>query len=152
MLTVTTIDPRDPRMAERIYEVQQASYAVERDVIGVLDFPPLRVTAEEIAREPDTFLGAWDGDELVGVVSFTEEPAEIYIGRMIVHPAHFRRGVAGLLLEAVERRAAPGQRLAVSTAERNHPAVRLYEKHGFTVTERRVLPDGLALVRLRKGR
>lgn len=147
---ITPVDHRDPQIAERIYDLQQASYAVERDLIGVAEFFPLQVTAEEIRREPDTFLGWWDGDRLAGVASFTATEEEIDIGRMVVHPAHFRRGIASALLRAVEERAAPGQRLTVSTAEKNEPAIRLYQRHGFEITQRTVLPDGLALVRLAK--
>ena len=145
---VSQIRHRDPHISARIHDLQQAAYAVERDVIGVKEFFPLTVTAEQIAREPDTFLGWWDGDRLVGVASFTATSEEIDIGRMVVHPAHFRRGIASALLRAVEERAVPGQRLTVSTAEKNEPAVRLYQRHGFEITRRTVLPDGLALVRL----
>ena len=146
--TVTLLDHRDPEVAGEIYRLQQTSYAVERDLIGAPDFPPLRVTARDIQREPDTFLGVWEGGRLAGVVSFTVTPALLDIGRMIVHPDRFRRGIAGALLRAAERHAAPGARLTVSTAEKNHPAVLLYRKHGFALTERTVLPDGLVLVRL----
>jgi ribosomal protein S18 acetylase RimI-like enzyme len=147
---ITPIDHRDPRIAAHIHDLQQAAYAVERDLIGVVEFFPLTVTTEQIAKEPDTFLGWWDGDRLVGVASFTVAEGEIDIGRMVVHPAHFRRGIAGALLRAVEERAAPGQRLTVSTAEKNEPAIRLYQRHGYEITRRTVLPDGLALVRLVK--
>ncbi|HEU4454457.1 MAG TPA: GNAT family N-acetyltransferase [Longimicrobium sp.] len=147
---ITAIDHRDLKIAALIYDLQQASYAVERDLIGAAEFFPLQVTAEEIRREPDTFLGWWDGDRLVGVASFTETTEEIHVGRMVVHPGHFRRGIASALLRAVEERAAPGQRITVSTAEKNEPAVRLYQRHGFEITRRTVLPDGLALVRLAK--
>jgi ribosomal protein S18 acetylase RimI-like enzyme len=145
---IIPIDHRDPYIAAQIFDHQQASYAVERDLIGVAEFFPLQVTAEMIRREPDTFLGWWDGDRLAGVASFTATAEEIDIGRMVVHPAHFRRGIASALLRAVEERATPGQRLTVSTAEKNEPAVRLYQRHGFEIARRTVLPDGLALVRL----
>jgi len=147
---IAPIDHRDPEIAARIHDLQQASYAVERDLIGVAEFYPLQVTAEMIRREPDTFLGFWDGDRLIGVASFTATAEETDIGRMVVHPAHFRRGTASALLRAVEERAAPGQRLTVSTAERNEPAIRLYQCHGFEIARRTVLPEGLALVRLSK--
>jgi ribosomal protein S18 acetylase RimI-like enzyme len=147
---ISPIDHRDLQIAARVHDLQQASYAVERDLIGVAEFYPLGVTAEMIIREPDTFLGFWVGDQLAGATSFTATEGEMDIGRMVVHPAHFRRGIASALLRAVEEHAAPGQRLTVSTAEKNEPAVRLYQRHGFGITQRTVLPDGLALVRLAK--
>jgi ribosomal protein S18 acetylase RimI-like enzyme len=149
---IEALDHRDPAVAREIYALQQASYAVERDLIGVADFPPLRVTAEEIQRETEVFLGYRDDEGLAGAISYERGPDEICIGRMIVHPRAFRRGVASALLEAVERAAADVETLTVSTAEKNLPAVRLYEKHGFRITARTTLPDGLVLVRLARSR
>ncbi|MCE7986017.1 MAG: GNAT family N-acetyltransferase [Caldilinea sp. CFX5] len=148
---IALLDQRDPRIAEQIYHLQQASYAVERDLIEYLDFPPLAVTAQEIQAEPDTFLGYWEDGYLAGVLSFTLTPALLDIGRLIVHPLYFRRGIAGQLLQMVENYAKAPIRITVSTAEKNLPAVRLYQKHGYHLTERTVLPDGLVLVRFFKS-
>lgn len=147
---IALLDQRDPLIAEQIYQLQQASYTIERDLIEYPDFPPLAVTAQEIQVEPDTFLGYWTGAILAGVLSFTVTPVLLDIGRLIVHPAYFRRGIAGQLLQAVETYAPVAKRITVSTAEKNLPAVRLYQKHGYQLTERTVLPDGLVLVRFFK--
>src|SRR5262245_813175 len=64
------LDHRDPMVAEQIYWLQQAAYAVERDVIGYADFPPLSVTAQDIQQEPEVFVGYWEGATLAGVISF----------------------------------------------------------------------------------
>lgn len=146
------IDHRVPAIAETIYQLQQASYIVESELIGypASEFPPLQVTAEQIEQEEATFLGYRVGAQLVGVVSFAVGPRERDIGRLVVHPDFFRRGIAGALLWAVESRAGVGQTLTVSTAEENIPAVRLYEKFGYELTERIRLPNGVVLVRLTK--
>lgn len=147
---IALLDQRNPLIAEQIYQLQQASYTIERDLIEYPDFPPLAVTAQEIQVEPDTFFGYWEGSILAGVLSFTLTPALLDIGRLIVYPLYFRRGIASQLLVAVERYCADGMTLTVSTAEKNGPAVRLYQKHGYQLTERTVLPDGLVLVRFFK--
>ncbi len=147
---IALLDQRDPLIAEQIYQLQQASYTIERDLIEYPDFPPLAVTAQEIQVEPDTFLGYWTGAILAGVLSFTVTPVLLDIWRLIVHPAYFRRGIASQLLQAVETYAPVAKRITVSTAEKNLPAVRLYQKHGYQLTERTVLPDGLVLVRFFK--
>ena len=54
---ISIVNHRDPIIAEQIYQLQQASYKIERDLIAYADFPPLRVTASDIQQEPDTFLG-----------------------------------------------------------------------------------------------
>jgi ribosomal protein S18 acetylase RimI-like enzyme len=147
---ISTVDHHDPVIAEQIYQLQQAAYKVERDLIAYQDFPPLRVTVSDIQQEPDTFLGYWEAGELAGVLSFTVTPTLVDIGRLIVHPAHFRQGIASRLLRSVERYATAGRQLTVSTAEKNSPAVSLYEKHGYQGTQRTTLPDGLVLVRFFK--
>lgn len=148
---ITSIDQRDPAIAEQIYQVQQAAYTIERDLIEYPDFPPLRVTRADIQQEPDRFLGYWEGTRLAGVLSFTLSPEVLDIGRLIVHPEFFRRGIARTLLEEVERQATPPMRLTVSTAEKNYPAVQLYLKHGYSLSRRTTLPDGLVLVRFSKA-
>ena len=147
---IALLDQRDPLIAEQIYQLQQVSYTVESDLIAYPDFPPLAVTAQEIQKEPDTFLSYREGVILVGVLSFSQTPALLDIGRLIVHPRYFRRGIASQLLQAVEPYATASMRITVSTAEKNVPAVRLYQKHGYHLTERTVLPDGLVLVRFFK--
>lgn len=148
---IARLDQRDPLLVAQIYQLQQAAYAVERDLIAYPDFPPLAITAQEIQAEPDTFLGFWEGVNLAGVLSFTQMPTLLDIGRLIVHPCYFRRGIASQLLQAVESNATPPMRITVSTAEKNLPAVQLYQKHGYHLTERTVLPDGLVLVRFFKS-
>lgn len=147
---ISIVNHHDPAIAEQIYQLQQAAYKVERDLIAYQDFPPLRVTAGDIQQEPDTFLGYWEAGELAGILSFTITSTLLDIGRLIVHPAHFRRGIASLLLRSAEGYATAGMQLTVSTAEKNLPAVALYQKHGYQCTQRTTLPDGLVLARFFK--
>ena len=147
---ITILNHRDFTIAQQIYVVQQAAYTVERDLINYPDFPPLRVTVADIQAETEHFLGYWQDAALVGVLSFDSKPGLVDIGRLIVHPLAFRRGIASTLLRAVEHYGEPGGQLTVSTAAKNHPAVQLYQKHGYRLTEQTTLPDGLALVRFDK--
>jgi ribosomal protein S18 acetylase RimI-like enzyme len=149
---IELISHRDPVMARTIHRLQQISYAVESDLIDYPDpeFPPLQETAEDIQKEGEHFLGFWQNGKLVGVLSFAVGPQGVEIGRMIVHPGYFRRGIASRLLHAVEAWVSPGQTLIVSTAEKNTPAVKLYEKYGYQLRRRTTLPNGIVLVQLAK--
>lgn len=147
---ITLLRHQAPTLAQQIYRLQQAAYSVERDLIDYPDFPPLQVTAAEIQAETELFLGYWQDTRLLGVISFQVNPQLLDIGRLIVDPQAFRRGIASALLYEVERYSEPGDKLTVSTAAKNLPAVRLYQKHGYQLTERTTLPDGLELVRFYK--
>lgn len=157
---IEPLTANDRVVAEEIHALQQVSYEVERQLLGLESFFPLGVGVEDIQAEPDTFLGWREEGRLVGVVSYVISPGRLYgdeqprpmmdIGRMIVHPAFFRRGIAARLLAAAEAAAPEGARITVSTGEANGPAVRLYETRGYRAWRRTTLPDGLRLVRFLK--
>jgi len=153
---IRILNHHDPALAHQIYRLQQAAYTVERDLIDYPDFPPLHVTAQDIQQEAADFLGAWvDGawvdGALVGVLSFATTATCLDIERLIVHPQAFRRGIASALLHAVEGYARAAGQLTVSTAAKNLPAVSLYQKHGYQLTQRTTLADGLELVHFFKA-
>ena len=84
-------------------------------------------------------LGAWEGDNLVGLIGFKRERRR-YVSHkgslwgLFVHPDHRRRGVGTALLETALREARRGDGLeyirlmATTTSE---DAMRLFEAHGF---------------------
>ena len=50
--------------------LQRASYRVEADLIGFEDLPPLRETPEELTAVQESFLGAYEGERLLGAIAF----------------------------------------------------------------------------------
>jgi ribosomal protein S18 acetylase RimI-like enzyme len=147
---IHTLDILDPTIARAALEVQRASYAVESALIDYPTLPPLYESVADLQHSGETFLAFLDNTEIVGVLSFTIHPESLEICRLVVSPRHFQRGIGSALLRAAEQHAAPGTTITVSTAERNTPAVRLYQKHGYTITRHVTLPDGLVLVKLAK--
>ena len=148
MLTeITTLD-RD--LAAQILAVQVAAYTVESELIGYPDLPPLRETIEDILSAPERFLVYQDGGQIAAVLSYARTDKNLEIGRLVVSPSHFRRGIASQLLVYLEQLQPTYRKITVSTAAANHPAIRLYQKHGFHIIERTVLPDHLVLVQLTK--
>lgn len=88
------------------------------------------------------WLAALDGATLVGALGFTGDPdagdVEADIDRLIVDPAHHRRGIGAALVRAVLGRSST---VTVSTGRGNEPARALYAGLGFEHSgDREVLP------------
>ena len=110
--------------------VQRAAYAIEAELIGYPDLPPLHETLAALqATEEDLWLCEED-DALVGVVGLEHGEDEMLIARLYVAPAWFRRGVGSALVEHALAQAG-GRRVRVGTGARNAPALALYERFGF---------------------
>lgn len=147
---INSVDIRQPDIARQIYHLQQAAYTVESQLIGYPNLPPLRETAAELQRSAEQFLAYQEEGQMVGTVSYLRRGDTLDIGRLVVSPAHFRRGIAGKLLAAVETAEPSLRYITVSTAAKNLPALTLYRKHGYSVVRQTVLADGLVLVELGK--
>lgn len=76
--------------------------------------------------------GAWEGDELAGVVAFREG----WVDQLYILPSFQRQGAGGALLDIARR----GQtRVRLWTFQKNAGARRFYEGRGFVAVE---LTDG----------
>ena len=98
---------------------------------------PTRIVGHTILR-----INAMPDGLLYGLVSTT-----------YVDPAHRRSGIADLLLERGEAWICERGMLeaATWTSATNLRLVRLYEKHGYAVTERALHDSGTMMVRLTKA-
>ncbi|GAB4455340.1 MAG: hypothetical protein Fur0044_49620 [Anaerolineae bacterium] len=147
---IRQVDIRQPDIAHRVHALQQAAYTVESQLIGYPDLPPLRETRADLQHSAEQFLTYEEEGQIAGAVSYVRLDDTLDICRLVVSPAFFRRGIAGKLLKAVETGEPGIRQITVSTAEKNLPAVTLYQKYGYQVVRRTVLADGLVLVELRK--
>jgi putative acetyltransferase len=98
-----------------------------------------RLDEDEVAPGRGVVVAAYRGGEPVGcgaVRKIDETTAELK--RMYVAPAARGLGLGGRLLDALEHeaRALGVTRLVLETGERQHEAIRLYERAGFARTER----------------
>jgi ribosomal protein S18 acetylase RimI-like enzyme len=143
---------RQPAVATQIHTVLMLAYAQEAVLLGVKNFPPLKQTAADIQASDEFFLGSFQDQELRGVISVRpdDEPGQINIASLVVHPAHQRRGVARALLTDALQRAASAT-FSVSTAAQNAPALALYQQFGFEPYRWGTIgDDALELVKLRR--
>jgi len=72
--------------------------------------------------------GAFKGDVLVGIIAFRE----VWIDQLYVLPCEQGRGVGTALLEIARSEA---KDLSLWTFQRNAPARRFYERHGFVIVK-----------------
>jgi ribosomal protein S18 acetylase RimI-like enzyme len=116
-------------------------------------------TAARLAGNPggSFTLGAFDGDELIGITTFLRESGrkEQHKGRIVgvyVSAAHRRAGIAGALMAALlekARREIPSlEQILLGVSSVNGDAGRLYRRFGFKTwgTEPRALKMGSGYV------
>ncbi len=133
-------------IAEAVVELQRASYRVEADLLGARTLPALKESPRRLRRTREHFLGAYEGERLVGAVSWKRSSGLVDIHRLVVHPDRFRRGIAGALLNALDRRLPDAQRWVVATGAANEPARRLYEQHGFVPVAEQLVDGTISIV------
>jgi len=145
-IEVRELDLAAQGTAEAVVVLQRASYRVEADLLGARTLPALKETPRQLRRTREQFLGAFEGERLVGAVSWKRNGSLVDVHRLVVHPDRFRRGIAGALLDALEEREGDAERSIVATGAANAPARRLYERRGFTAFEEHLAPGAITIV------
>jgi len=151
VVRIEPLNHQDPSTAAQIHAVLLLAYAQEANLLQVLHFAPLDRTPEDIRTSREYWLGALQGNEIVGSLSLgpDDEPDQISIASLVVHPGYQRQGIGrSLIAEALRR--GTGMTFSVSTGVKNKPALALYEQFGFVAYRRGAIgPETLELVKLR---
>lgn len=147
---IVKVDIQNPDVARQIQALQLAAYQVESELIGYPQLPPLLETVEVLQGTGEQFLVFREAGHILGTVAYVRANDTLEICRLVVSPDQFRRGIAGKLLNVLEEIEPGISYLTVSTAEKNLPAITLYQKHGYFLAQRNILPDGLVLIQLHK--
>ena len=90
---IKLLQNNEPVIAKKIHEVFQLSYAVEAELLGVQDFPPLRRPRENYLNSSNDFYGFVQLDELAGVKEVENTDQYIDINSLVVKPEFFRLGI-----------------------------------------------------------
>jgi ribosomal protein S18 acetylase RimI-like enzyme len=149
---ISEVSLADESVLAEVFAVARAAYASEAALLWITDFPPLRETLADLCRCSDHFIVYRKDARIVGVLSCVCEGESVRITRLVVQPAHSRRGIASALLAEFEREFDSASRFIVSTASGNLPAIRLYERFGYAVTSATTSPEGIQLVHMAKDR
>ncbi len=142
----------DMETVSQLWRLQHVAYRLEAEIIGFQEIPPLMDTIETLQNCGETFYGCIDADgELLGAVAVAKEEEDtLTITRMMVHPDHFRQGIAATLMFHVFEQYPHVPRYIVSTGTLNQPAVNLYTKFGFNPVETVQIAPGVELTTFHK--
>ena len=146
---IKQFDIRLPKNAEKLLEIQMPAYKVEAEIIGYDDIPPLKDTVNTLKQCGETFFGYYINEELCAAISVKVIDNEVDIHRLIVHPDHFRKGIAQKLLTFIERQF-DKRIIIVATGSKNKPAITLYKKNGFRITKEVQVNEHLSLTYFEK--
>jgi ribosomal protein S18 acetylase RimI-like enzyme len=139
-------------VAAGILAVMQLAHEQEGRWLQLAHVPPLLETVPAIQASTRFHLGAVRGDEIVGVlvVAPDDEPGQLSIATLVVHPGVQRQGVARRLVQDALARG-PGVVFSVSAATANTAAMALYRGLGFVPYRQGVLgPASLPITKLRR--
>lgn len=116
-----------------ILELQFLAYQSEAELLNNYEIQPLKQTISEIQNEyaNGVILKAVDNsDRIIGSVRAYLEYGTVYIGKLIVHPKHQKKGIGTALLREIET-VCPSARYELFTSDKSQNNLMLYEKLGY---------------------
>lgn len=145
------IAPLTPEDAGEVLTLQRAAFVSEALIYGSADMPPLTQTLAEVEAELRSGhgLGARADGRLVGAIRFVESDGMLLIGRIAIAPDTQGEGIGGALLDAAER-SSTAHTAELFTGSLSEANIRLYERNGYSESERVPQGDGTEQVFLRK--
>lgn len=146
---IKEIDISSESTAQQVLEIQTSAYKIEAEIIGSYKIPPLRDTVNTLQKSEETFFGWYLEKELTGVISVKTESDTIDIHRLIVHPIHFRKGIAQKMLHHMETNI-PCKILLAATASKNTPAINFYMKNGFKIVKLEETDELISITHFKK--
>ncbi|MEO4052497.1 GNAT family N-acetyltransferase [Solibacillus sp. CAU 1738] len=142
---IKLIDISNKDNAKDVLSIQIPSYEVEAKIIDYYELPPLKDTIDKLQKCEEIFFGFYENTELCGAISLKADENVADIHRLIVHPNHFRKGIAQLLLNFVISKFNV-KKVKVATGSKNTPAVNFYIKNGFNKIKGFKVNERLSLI------
>lgn len=142
---IRKINQKDKEIAKEIESLQKLSYRVEAEIIGYSAIPPLEESINDITNSEGVFLAFFEEQQIAGILAYEFKEDFIIISKMMIHPNHFRKGIASNLIDYLFRLDLDNLRVKVATGAKNYPAIRLYQKHGFVKTAERIIDSLLTI-------
>ena len=137
---------------EEILSLQYLAYQSEAELFGSKDIPPLKQKIDAVIEEFNNGIilkMTDDNNTIIGSVRAYEKNGTVYIGKLMVHPEHRRKGYGSRLLAAIES-CYPNRRYELFTSTKSVDNIRLYRKMGYTIFDRKPVDDELIFVFMEK--
>lgn len=134
-----------------ILSLQYLAYQSEAALFGGKDIPPLKQTLGGVIEEYNSgvILKMTADNRIIGPVRARKQDGTVYIGKLIVHPDHQRKGYGSSLLREMEM-CLPAERYELFTSTRSKDNIRLYQKLGYTIFDTRDADGGIQFVFMEK--
>ena len=118
-------------------------YRVEADLIGARTLPALHESPRRLRRTREPFLGAYEGERLVGAVSWQRTGALVDIHRLVVAPRPRSAAASPPRCSTRSTSCSPTRSAGSSPPARpTGPRAALYERHGFRPCRRAASSTG----------
>ena len=146
---IKKLDNTDVTIGEQIYTVFQNSYKIEAKLLNATNFPPLKRTVKEFTESNTKFFGYFKDNHLAAVIELIIKPEYIHIRSLVVEPIFFKQGIASELIKFTFKKF-DSILYIVETGQKNYPAIKLYEKHGFKLVKEWLTDINIMKVKLEK--
>ena len=146
------IEAAEAKDLDIILKLQYLAYQSEATLFGTRDIPPLKQTLDEVTEEYNNGIilkMTDDSGTIIGSVRAHEDGGTVYIGKLMVHPDHQKKGYGSLLLTRIEE-CFPGKRYELFTSKRSVDNIRLYKKMGYKEYKQEPVSEELVFVYMQK--
>lgn len=150
MLTICHAKPED---AEAILALQKIAYQSEARLYNDWSIPPLTQSLESLLGEfaDSVVLKAMSGERIVGSVRARAAHGVCAVGRLVVHPELQGQGIGSRLLERIEESFPGVTRYELFTGNKSEANIRLYQRHGYTISRTKMLSPTVTITFMEKG-
>ncbi len=149
MLAISRAVPQD---AEAILALQKLAYQSEAKLYNDWSLPPLTQSLESLLEEfaSSVILKAVSGERIVGAVRAKVASGTCTIGRLAVHPDFQGQGIGSELLKNIEASFPDASKYELFTGSRSQANIRLYQRHGYTISRTQAVSPTVSLTFLEK--
>ena len=146
---IIKIDNKRNAIAKEIRNIFQSSYAIEAEMLKVIDFPPLKRTISQFLNCNSEFYAYYLNQNIAGLIEIKNNQDLTHIQSLVVYPKYFRKGIGRKLVQFVLD-TYKSIIFTVETGVNNHPAIKLYISLGFVEQNQWDTNHGVRKVKFKK--